>query len=363
MFSHRLSRIVAVTTIALAAVLSTTTLRAQGLTKIRLLMPVTQVDEAYAPFMIAKELGYFQGEGLDVAILPTAGTKNALIQIAANNAEVAVLSPVDLMTGQQPPNDMQVQLFYDIYYKNIWSISVLPDSPIRSLADLKGKKIGVASMGSSGVSMGKAFLAKAGLEMGRDAQFVAIGAGGQGAAALRSKAVDAVVYWDAMITRLALAGLKLRPLAVDEKLRDLPDTCLGTTNAFMAKNPKAIIGIGRALAKGYVFNQANPEAAVRITWKHFPESRPRAVSESQALRDAVTINQSRMAIWSSPKTGGKFGVFIEADFRSLEAFAKQNGLLDPKADVSMAKLYTEKFVDDYGKFDRDAVVAQAKAWK
>lgn len=337
--------------------------QAQSLTKVRLLMPITQIDEAYAPFMIAQEMGYFKQEGVEVTLVPIAGSKQALIQLAAGNGEIAAVPPTEVMVGQQPPHNMQVQLFYDVYYKCIWSISVPPDSPIKSVAELKGKKIGVSSMGSSGVTYGKAFLAKAGLQIPQDAQYLPVGVGGQGATALRTGAVDAVVYWDAMVSKLAQAGVALRELPVDPIILSLPDISLGARTDYMAKNPKVIAGVGRALAKGYVFNQANPTAAVRITWKKFPESKPATMTEEKALASALAVNQARMKIWTSEDTGGKFGMFVPKDVAAVEKFAKDFDLLDPKAKVDMSRVYTQNFVPEFNKFDQAAIVAQAKAWK
>ena len=355
-----LRRVAAVFAIAVTATASQAF--AQGLTKIRLLMPIAQIDEIFSPFLIAKEVGYFRDEGLDVDIIAVAGAKAALIQLASGNAEMAVIQPPDLMAGQQPPNNMPVQLVYDMYYQNIWSVAVPTESPIKSVDELKGRKIGVAAMGSTAVTYGKAFLDKVGLQVPRDAQFLAIGVGGQGATAVRSKAVDAVIYWDAMYIKLSQIGLGLRFLPTDEKLRSLPDASLGARLDFIDKNPKAVIGIGRALAKGYIFNQANPEAAIRITWKQVPTSKALNVPEDKALKNAIAVNQTRMKIWVTPKTN-VWGKFIDSDWQNLVAFAKQYGLVDPKADVSLARLYTERFVPDFNKFDRDAVIAQAKAWK
>jgi len=365
MSKGRLSRLIgAVAAVGIAAIATVgQPLQAQAQTKVRILMPVTQIDEAYAPFLIAQEMGYFKAEGLDVDVVPIAGSKQALIQVAAGNGEVATVSPAELMVGQQPPNNMQVQLFYDVYYKCIWSISVMPDSPIKSVAELKGKKIGVANMGSAGVTFGKAFLAKVGLKIPEDAQYLPIGVGGQGATAMRTGAVAAAVYWDAMVTKMELAGFKLRPLPVDPIILSLPDISLGARTDYIAKNPKVIAGVGRALAKGYVFNQANPEAAVRITWKRLPESKPANVPEAKALSSAIAVNQARMKIWSSADTGGKFGAFVPKDFQAVETFAKEFNLLDAKAKVDMDRIYTQKFVPDFNKFDQAAIVAQAKAWK
>lgn len=335
---------------------------AQTLTKIKVLMPVANVDEAYAPYMVAKEVGYYAAEGLDVDIIPVNGANQALLQIAAGNGDFATVSPTNLIAAIQPEVGMRVQCFYNVYYRNIWSISVVPDSPITKLADLKGKKLGVASMGSSGVAVGKAYLSKAGVEIGKDGtSYLTIGVGAQGATALRTKQVDAVVYWDAMLAKLDVAGFKLRQLPVDDAIRNLPDISMGASLETLEKRPQVVIGFGRALAKGFEFNQANREAAVRMTWKHFPASKPANMSEEEALKNALYVNESRMQIWTSPKTGGKHGMFIADDWRNVVQFAKDHNVVTASAEAPLEKLFTNKFVDEFNKFDRDAVIRQAKA--
>ena len=330
--------------------------------KIKILFPITAVDESYAPPVVAKELGYFKEEGLEVEFIPTAGGNQVMLQIAANNGDIGFISPGNVVAGIQPSIGMRIQAFYNVYYRNIWTISVLPDSPIKSVAELRGKKLGVASMGSSGVQYGKAYLAKAGVELGKDGtSFLPIGVGAQGAAALRGKQVDGVVYWDAMLAKLEVAGMKLRQLPVDEVVASLPDVTLTTQIDTIEKRPQMLIGVGRALAKGYVFNQANREAAVRIVWKQFPESKPRNMSEEDALKNAMYVNEARMKIWQPPNNG-KYGSFIENDYKNVVAFAKEYGMIPQSADVPLDKLYTNKFIEEINKFDSEAVKRQAKAF-
>jgi NitT/TauT family transport system substrate-binding protein len=329
---------------------------AQALAKTRVLLPVTNIDEAYSPYVVAKEVGFFRDEGLDVEIVPISGGTQATIQVAAGNGDFSPISPVNLIVGIQPSIGMRVQLFHAIYYQNIWSVSVMPESPIKSLADLKGKKVGVASMGSSGVLYGTAYLARAGIQVGKDGTtFLPIGVGSQGATALRGGNVDGVVYWDAMLAKLDLAGLKLRQLPVDDAVRTLPDDGLGATPETLEKRPQVAVGFARAVAKGYEFTQANRDAAVRIVWKNFPESKARNVPDDEALKSALTVNQVRMAIWNSPRTEGKQGLFFKDDYERLIAFSKEFGLISQDAQTTPEQLYTNKFNDEINRFDRAAV--------
>lgn len=335
---------------------------AQAPAKMRVLFPIVAVDEVFAPVIAAKQMGYFKEEGLDVTFVPMNGANVALIQLAAGNGEVGLITPSAAVVGAQPAIGMRVTLFYNLYYQGIWSISVPEDSALKSLPDIKGKKIGVIAMGSAGVMYGKAYLAKAGLDPAKDATFIPIGVGAQGATALRSKSVDAVVYFDGMVIKMRNAGVPLRALPVDERVSRIPDVALTAPTALLEKNPAQYIGFARAIAKGYEFNNANPEAAVRMTWKEFPASKPANLPEEQALKTAIEVNKTRIAKWVSPKTEGKHGLFLDEDYEELLQFCKDFGMIPQDAQFDISKFYTNKLIDEANRFDREAVKKQAAAF-
>src|ERR1700744_1157393 len=198
---------------------------ASALEKVRLLIPVRNIDEAFSPFVVAKEKGYFTAEGYDVTLVAVGGSNEAAIQVSAGNGEIGAASPGEALVGIQS-GKLDVRYFYDLYYSNIWSISVLPDSPIKALADLKGKKLGVQSMGSAGTTFGRAFVQAAGLQPDKDVSFMPIGVGAQAVTSVRQKLVDGAVYWDAALDKFKFSGLDLRELPVPGNLRSLPDVAL-----------------------------------------------------------------------------------------------------------------------------------------
>jgi len=149
---------------------------AEALEKVRILIPVRAIDEAFSPFVVAKEKGYFESEGYDVSLLAVGGSNEAALQVSAGNAEVGAASPGEAIIGIQS-GQLKIRYYYDMYYANIWSVAVLPESPIKSLADLKDKKLGVQSMGSAGTTFAKAFVKEAGLDPQKDISFLPIGLG------------------------------------------------------------------------------------------------------------------------------------------------------------------------------------------
>jgi NitT/TauT family transport system substrate-binding protein len=333
---------------------------AAELKKIMLAVGVKNLDEAFSPLTVAKYLGYFEAEGIDLSFMPLGGSNEAAVQVGAGNAQVGMPSPGQVLVGIEN-GVLDVKYYYQLYYKNIWKVSVLPDSPIKELKDLRGKKLGVAGLGSAGISYGRAYASEAGLDPQRDINFIQIGVGAQAVTSVQQKLVDAIVFWDAALVKMETAGLTLRNLPIPEKLEALPDASLLVRNDTLGKDPKMLIGVARALAKAYDFTMANPSAAVQITWKMYPEAKPTGTDQQAILRDGIAVNQARMANWDSPKTKGKHGLIMKDDWENLVSFLVSQGTI--KKPIPDERIYTNKFIDEINSYDRAAVIAQAKEFK
>jgi NitT/TauT family transport system substrate-binding protein len=330
---------------------------ARALEKVRLLIPVRNIDEAFSPFVVAKEKGYFAAEGYDVTLIAVGGSNESAIQVAAGNAEVGSASPADALVGIQS-GKLDVRYFFDTLYSSIWSVAVLPDSPIKTLAGLKGKKLGVQSMGSAGTTFGRAFAQAAGLDPEKDISFLPVGVGAQAVTSVRERLVDGVVYWDEALAKFKFSGLDLREIPVPESVRTLPDVSLLARNETIRKDPKMLTGIGRSIAKGYDYSMANPEAAVLITWKAYPEARSKNPDAAAALKEGVTVNQARLGIWNTPKIGDKHGMLVDADWSRLIQFFVDQKVLP--AAVPVDRVITNELIGDINTYDRAGVIADAK---
>lgn len=356
MVKHTLRRLVLSS--AIVAAMMCVADASYALEKVRVLIPVRNIDEAFSPFVVAKEKGYFAEEGYDVNLIAVGGSNESAIQVSSGNAEIGAASPGEALVGIQS-GKLDIHYFYDLYYSNIWSIAVEPDSPIKSITDLKGKKLGVQSMGSAGTTFGRAFAQAAGLNPETDFSFLPIGVGAQAVTSVRQKAVDGVVYWDAAIAKFKFSGLSLRELPVSENLRTLPDVSLLAKNETIAKNPKMVTGIARAIAKGYDYSMANPEAAVLITWKAYPEARSKNPDPAAALKEGVVVNQARLGIWNSPKIKDKHGFMIKEDWQRLIQFFVDQKVI-PQA-VPVERVITNQFIDAINNYDRASIIAAAKS--
>ena len=119
------------------------------------------VNPDHAPLVIAKEGGYFARHNLDVDLIAPADPSAPPRLVAAGQGDIAVSYQPDLML--QVNEGLPLVRFGTLIETPLNCLIVLKDGPIKSLADLKGKKVGysVASfqqayldaiLGSAGLS-------------------------------------------------------------------------------------------------------------------------------------------------------------------------------------------------------------------
>lgn len=145
---------------------------------------------------------------------------------------------------------------------------VKDDSGINSVADLKGKKIGVPSLGDSSVVALKRLLHDEGIGITSDnleVEWVVYGLTDL-PLALENDAVDAVALHDpvAYNAEVEYKFKKILDLSEDEKFKN-EYCCMSFVTTKLAKeNPKAAAAYTRAILKASAFVQANPKEAAKL---------------------------------------------------------------------------------------------------
>jgi NitT/TauT family transport system substrate-binding protein len=267
------------------------------------------------------------------------------------------MEPLAIIRGQ----GVKAKIFYTAYQGNIYGIAVPAESPIKSFADLKGKKIGVTSMASAGVIVARALAATNGLNPDRDISIVVAGEASQTAALLRSGQVDALSQFDTQYALTENAGAKLRMLENKEIARYPSNGFVALEETLKNKRAEAV-ALAQGYAKGTVFAIANPEAAVRILWEVFPQTKATGKDEATALKDDVKTLEARAENWKLEKGGvAHWGENSVANYQAYADFLVKNGVLKEK--VAAQDLVTNDLIADINKFDPKAVEAEAKKHK
>ncbi|MCF8161340.1 MAG: ABC transporter substrate-binding protein [Polaromonas sp.] len=209
----------------------------------------------YLPLTIAEQLGYFKAEGLDVTIVDFAGGSKALQAVVGGSADVVSGAFEHTINMQFKGQKMRAFVLQGAAPQIVLGVNPKTMPNFKTVADLKGKKVGVSAPGSSTNVMVNFALAKAGLKPS-DVSIIGVGTGSGAVAAMRSGQIDAMSNLDPVITLLQRSGdLKIvsdtRKVAESEKVfgGPMPAGCLYAPQAFIDKNPATTQALTNAMVR------------------------------------------------------------------------------------------------------------------
>ena len=217
-----------------------------------------------APLHIAVENGFFEEEGIDA--------ENIQVE-AAHVAEAIGADQVDVGFGligkflQPIENGLNIKFTAGIHTGCI-KLLAPADSGIKTVADLKGKKIGVTGLAAAETIVTKRALAAENIsfdEKAPEVEFVVF-TGAELGQALENKAVDVIALPDPNASQFAQQyGLEtIIDTATTDQFRD--EYCCGAfvTEKLATEHPEIAAAFTRAVLKAAVWVNENPEEAARI---------------------------------------------------------------------------------------------------
>jgi NitT/TauT family transport system substrate-binding protein len=209
----------------------------------------------YLPLTIAERRNFFKDEGLEVEISDFAGGSQALKAAVGGSADVVSGAFEHTLLLQAKNQYFREFVLQGRAPQIVLAVSKKAMPNYKSVADLKGKKIGVTAPGSSTAIMASFVLAQAGLKA-TDVSFIGVGAGASAIAALQSGQIDAIANLDPVMTKLDRAG-DIRIVSDTRTLADtvkvfggnMPAGCLYASQSFITKNPNTTQALTNAMVR------------------------------------------------------------------------------------------------------------------
>ncbi|MFL9826686.1 ABC transporter substrate-binding protein [Rhodoplanes sp. SY1] len=303
---------------------------------------------------------FYEQEGVRLEIINMSGAGQTLQALASGNCETSAVAPVSFLGAYAKNPRIDVIFPYCWLREPHWSVAVKPDSPVKALAELKGRKVGIRNQGDTGYFGARAMFKELSIDPDNDIEWVSIGEGGPAGDAIYRGRVDAMAFWDGSFARIELAGYKLRHLPNTPGMERLFGNAYGVQKSSLQKNRDTVVRFFRAMAKSTVFAYADLDNSIRLHWDIYPETKPKGRTDAQSMEEARYILASRADKWM-PKPGQpdqRFGAQSLAQWQAQVEFA---GLESQIKDVSGA--FTTDLLDEINAFDRAAIAAQAKALK
>jgi ABC-type nitrate/sulfonate/bicarbonate transport system substrate-binding protein len=231
---------------------------AQELKKVYVAIPA--VTPSIATFAIAKDRGYYREEGLDVELVAMASAVGTQALIGGN-VKFSTLGGASL-----PPvlRGAPLKFLFATFSRPMFWLYAKPE--IRSVGDLRGKKVGVSSLGSGPDSILRDLLKKHGLEGGRDVAILPVGSGTARFYALQAGSVDAAMLSIPANFLAQDAGFRELVSFPDQDIVELQGSILATTQ-LLETEPALAEKFVRGSLKGFLAFRDDRAAAIQMLAK------------------------------------------------------------------------------------------------
>ncbi len=283
------------------------------------------------PYAVAMEKGFFKEEGANVTgILTSAGGGTTLRNMLAGNAPYAEVNPNAVIAAVQQGADIKIVAGTVLTVAEfIWAVK--PDSPIKSVKDLKGKKMGYTNPRSTSQALATLVLQSGGLKT-EDVELVKTGGFGEGVAALDIGLVDVTPIPEPLWAKFQS---KYRAIAKASDLLPPMANVLGVAaGAGAAGKDDFIKGVIRARRRAVDYMAKNPDESGDIIAKVY--SLEPAVARA-AVRNLISSKTNGIEYW------GAGYIHMEGLQRAIDV-QKMVGAIS--GDIDPAKLVDTRYLPD-----------------
>ncbi|MFS2009941.1 ABC transporter substrate-binding protein [Azospirillum sp. CT11-132] len=291
----------------------------------------------YLPLTLAERLGYFKDVGLNVEISDFGGGAKSLQALIGGSADV-VTGAYDHTIQMQAKGQPIVAVTQLGRYPGIVLAAVNKAGTVKSVKDLKGKKVGVTAPGSSTNFMLNYVLTSLGMKP-EDVSVIGVGGGPSAIAAIKRGEIDAIVNLDPVISQAeadgditVLADTRTAKGTMEVYGGPYPAAVLYAKPDFVKENPKTTQALTDVFVRTMLWlNKASTEDVLKVLpqeyflgnqnlyAKAFEHSKPTYSPDGRFTQDGA-----------------------EAALKVLKAF-------DPavaSANIDLSKTYTNQFVED-----------------
>ena len=242
----------------------------------------------HAPWYVAVDKGFFKDEGLNVEILPSKGTADAVRGVLTGIAPIGLIDVPSLAASGEVGDG--VKIVAGAYVEAPYCVySLNPGANVTEPKQLEGLKFG-SSSASFLPNIWRAFMNLNGLDPAR-LEVVNIDASARVTmlAAGQVDAVDQFLMSGPAIRRAAPDKEPVCLFAADYGL-DLYSNSIGVQEAFLDKNPETVKSFVKAAMRGWQYSMANRDEAADIMVKMVPALDRGIVREEIDMLERIAVN-------------------------------------------------------------------------
>lgn len=292
----------------------------------------------YAPMYVAKDLGYFSQEGIDIDIITTPGADKTMAALLSKEAQIGLMGPeASVYVYQNGQQDYAIN-FAQLTQKD--GSFVLGRDPIDDFdyTMMRGKTVIGGRKGGMPLMILEYILKNAGLDIGEndptkevnvrtDVSFDAM------SGVFVAGESDFVTAFEPTASQVVRSGKGHILASLGEDSGVVPYTCFSTLKSYMSENEDTLKAFTRAIQKGidFVLTHDIEEIVPHL----------RADFTSSDDEELTSVMQNYLAIEAWPNSLR----FNQDNFNKLIEIVKMAGELEEDVVVPYDKLVTNAYID------------------
>jgi NitT/TauT family transport system substrate-binding protein len=304
--------------------------------------------------LVAQQSGLFAAQHLNVNKQFVGSASTCIQLVSSGKGDVCTSSVEPVIQGYDKGIRLQMFLNRDPRYDYV--LGVLTSSPIRTLADFKGKVLGEVNAGSTSEISTTDMIQGAGLRK-NDVSYVPIGTGPQAMAAIAAAKVDGLSFPSVELGTYTVVAHQVFRIWRDPILNDVPNVGFLAAPSTIASKADLLRRYARAIVQAAIVIRENPQVAARdfligSNQKVTPEAIATTAQELVMLQgDLPGADPGSKRIGYMPLNG----IQIYSKFLNAAGFSKTL--------VPASEIVTNQFIAYANDFDHQAFIAKAKGMK
>ena len=218
---------------------------------------------SWATAWIAKEAGYFSSEGLDVELIRVGGSTRMVAAMLGGSAPIIQAGASAALAATAAGSD--VVIIGATGTVSPFRLMARPE--IKQPSDLRGKKAGITTFGSTSDQVLRIALKQFNLEPNKDVAILSLGAQPEAFAALQSGAVHVVALSYPLYPKAAKMGMRELVNFGQLGVEDINGTVI-TTRSFIAQQRDTALRFLRAFTRGMHRYRTDKEYSKKILAKY-----------------------------------------------------------------------------------------------
>ncbi|NMA11642.1 MAG: ABC transporter substrate-binding protein [Chloroflexi bacterium] len=285
----------------------------------------------FAPFYVGLEKGFFSEQRIDLQLDHSMETDTVAL-VGADKLPFGICSGEQVLLGLN--QGLSLKYILNWYQRYPVGIVSLADANIKSVTDLKGKKVGIPVLSGASYIGLEALLLENQMK-DQDLKLESIGY--SQVEMLTSGKIDAaVIYVANEPVQLQLLGFTTDLIRVSDSISMIGNGLI-TNEKTLKENPDLVKRMATALVKSIEYTEENPDEAYEICKKYVDNL---ANADNQELQKQVMIES--IALYKDVDNR-KTGVSSETAWINMSDVMKRMGLIQESVDPHNA--YTNEFVE------------------